>query len=137
MLCEVGKVEVVPFQKPDEESRRTGLKPIAAKLAAAESVEQAERVVNRSTVLYEVVTVITFFQPCASLVIADVVALCKFLYPFLEVLVHLVFSYATNGVISLIHRYVDEVVQVGEYAHLAELGNTRKECEAYVLVLRL
>ena len=75
------------------------------------------------------VTIVIFLKPVQSFLTTNVIALSKLLDRFFKIAMDLIFSNATDSLVTFIHRQVDEVVQVGEHAHLAKLCHTGKQGE--------
>ena len=121
----------------NKERRGAGLKPIAAKAAVLQRIQQTERVINAFRVLTEMVAVVVRAQFVVTFCFRQSTFRGKFRHLRIKNRMQFIVCYATNGGIGLNHRDVLKVVQVAEYTHLAKLCNARQECELDVTVLCL
>ena len=112
LLREVRKIEILSLQQLYEECRRACLKPKAAEFIGAEGTQKTEGIVDARAIFHEMIAVVAFFQSCASLLVADVVAVGELLDALFEIAVHLFLGDSAERVVALVHGDVGQIVQV-------------------------
>lgn len=126
---EMLQVKITLLQQLHEISGRSRLEPVASELSLAESVEEAERIVYPLGLRREAVSVVHLPQFPAGLVTVHALRLRQLMQALFHIPVDLAFGNAAQRYISVVHRDVVQVVEVAEYAHLAELCHPREHGE--------
>ena len=72
-----------------------------------------------------------------ALLLRFAIGLCQLQHTFVQLFVQLLLGDTTNGSILRQYRYVNQIVQVAENAHLAEFGHARQESKTNVAVAGL
>ena len=80
------------------------------------------------------ITVIISFKTGKSILIAQVVTLGQFVDGRFKIVMDLIFRDTTDRLIALIHRQVDEVIEVREHADLSKLCHTREKRKLDILI---
>lgn len=133
-VCHAVEVVMMLFQQLHQVGRRAGLEPVAAEFLLGKGVEQAEGVVNPDGVFRKVIAVIAFFQLLAGFLRGDMLCAGDLVDLIFEIAVQLLIRDAADVYVAVVHRDVVQVVKVAEHADFAELGDTRQQGEADVLV---
>ena len=123
------QIIVMLLQQVHQISGCPRLKPVAAELHLIKRVQQTERVIDPDGMFHKVVTIITFFQFCAHLLITHLLLFCQLMQFLLQVVMYFFLRDAANIHKAFIHWNILQVIQVAEHAHLAKFchpGQQRK-----------
>ena len=75
------------------------------------------------------IAVVVEFQLVVTFFFGKIVGLGQWLYLCIEIVVDLLFRDTADFRIAFIHRYICQIIEIAEDAHLREFGDTSEERE--------
>ena len=112
----------------------SGLEPVVSEFHLSEGIQQAEWIVYTLGLGGEMVSVIALLEFQAGFLVGRHLGISQFLHFVIQIGMYLFFCDAAYLDVPIIHRQVHEVVEVAEYAYLAELGHAGQERQADIPV---
>ena len=125
----VFQVVMVAFQQFYQVGGCSRLEPVTAEFLIFKSIQQAERVVDTFGVLYEMIAVISPLQLGTGFLVGHFLSVCQLVKLFFKIIVNLLPGYSAKTDIHFLHGNIIQVIQVTEYADLAEFSDPGKESQ--------